>query len=87
MHTSIPSSTPVISVTKVTFDQDYLLILLADGREIRLCLSKFTWLHWLANANSDQKANWSLEPGGFAIYWPDLDDGIEVKHLLSLDIC
>jgi hypothetical protein len=27
--------------------------------------------------------HWSLEPRGFAIYWPDLDDGIEVAHLLS----
>jgi hypothetical protein len=23
------------------------------------------------------------EPDGFAIYWPDLDDGIEVAHLLT----
>jgi len=31
-----------------------------------------------------QRANWSLEPGGYAIYWPDLDDGIEVCHLLDM---
>ena len=30
-----------------------------------------------------EQANWKLEPGGFAIYWPDLDDGIEVCHLLT----
>jgi hypothetical protein len=31
-----------------------------------------------------QRANWKLEPGGYAIYWEDLDDGIEVCHLLDL---
>lgn len=85
MHTSISSSnSKVVSATNIQFDHDQLLIFLGDGREIRLSLSKFQWLNWLANASPDQKANWSLEPGGFAIYWPDLDDGIEVEHLLSL---
>jgi len=41
------------------------------------------WLKWLAQATPKQRANWSLEPGGYAIYWPDLDDGIEVCHLLD----
>lgn len=86
MHTSISSSTSkVISATNVKFDQDQLLVFLCDGRAVRLYLSNFPWLGWLANASSEQKANWSLEPGGFAIYWPDLDDGIEVEHLLSLE--
>ena len=62
-----------------------MLIDLCDGSEIPVSLSKFSWLNWLANASPEQKANWSSEPGGFAIYWPDLDDGIEVQHLLYLN--
>jgi hypothetical protein len=41
------------------------------------------WLKWLAKATPKQRANWTIEPGGFAIYWSDLDDGIEVCHLLD----
>ena len=41
------------------------------------------WLKWLAKATPKQRANWTIEPGGFAIYWRDLDDGIEVCHLLN----
>ena len=25
-----------------------------------------------------------IEPRGFAVYWEDLDDGIELNHLLSM---
>jgi len=28
-------------------------------------------------------AHWSREPRGFAVYWEELDNGIEVNHLLS----
>jgi hypothetical protein len=41
------------------------------------------WLKWLANATPDQRVKWTIEPGGFAIYWEELDDGIEISHLLS----
>jgi hypothetical protein len=58
-------------------------IRLNDGREISLPLGEVPWLKWLAKATPKQRANWSLEPGGYAIYWPDLDDGIEVCHLLN----
>ncbi len=56
---------------------------LDDGREISLPLNDVLWLKWLAKATPKQRANWTIEPGGFAIYWPDLDDGIEVCHLLD----
>ena len=36
------------------------------------------------NATAQQQSNWSIEPGGFAIYWPDLDDGAEVEQLLGM---
>ena len=56
---------------------------LDDGREISLPLNEMPWLKWLAKATLKQRANWTIEPGGFAIYWPDLDDGFEVCHLLD----
>ena len=50
-----------------------------------LQLDNIHWLDWLYRATDEQRANWSIEPGGFAIYWEDLDDGIELCHLLSLE--
>ncbi len=61
-----------------------LRVELSDGREIRLPLSDVPWLKWLAKATARQRAHWSLEPSGYAIYWKDLDDGIEVCHLLDM---
>jgi hypothetical protein len=58
-------------------------VLLDDGREVGVPFTEVPWLKWLAKATPKLRANWSLEPGGYAIYWPDLDDGIEVCHLLD----
>ena len=60
-----------------------LHVCLDNGREVRVQLNKVPWLKWLAKATPKQRANWSLEPGGYAIYWPNLDDGIEVGRLLD----
>lgn len=62
-----------------------LIVALSDGREIVLPLSRYKWLAWLAQATPEQRARWSLEPDGYAIYWEELDDGIEIEHLLTLD--
>lgn len=56
---------------------------LSDGRVVEIGLDR-PWLHWLRDATDAQRRRWRLEPGGFAIYWDELDDGVEVRHLLSL---
>lgn len=71
------------AAVSVRFEGDTLLVLLEDGREIGLPLAKYTWTRWLLEATLAQRANWTLEPEGFAVYWPDLDDGFEVRHLLN----
>jgi hypothetical protein len=71
------------SAKRVRFTAGKLHVPLNDGRAFSLPLAEGPWLKWLAKATPKQRANWSLEPGGFAIYWPDLDDGVEVCHLLN----
>lgn len=83
MSTLTAKTTEQVRARHVRFTGDMLRVELSDGREIRLPLSDVPWLKWLAKATPKQRANWSLEPGGFAIYWDDLDDGIEVCHLLD----
>lgn len=83
MNTLAVEITEEIQATDVQFSGQLMMVSLSDGRVITLPLDKIDWLEWLASATPEQRANWSLEPGGFAIYWDDLDDGIELCHLLS----
>ena len=76
-------TTDQVRARNVRFTAGTLHVRLDDGREISLPLVGVPWLKWLTKATPKQRANWSLEPGGYAIYWPDLDDGIEVCHLLN----
>ncbi|WP_423222319.1 DUF2442 domain-containing protein [Candidatus Amarolinea aalborgensis] len=63
---------------------DLLRIGLDDGRELHVLVDKVPWLKWLSNARPDQKEHWSIEPNGYAVYWEDLDDGVEISHLLEM---
>ena len=60
--------------------RESLRVALDDGRVIETRLGAVPWLRWLRQATDDQRASWTLEPHGFAIYWPALDDGVEVRH-------
>ena len=83
MSTSTAKSTEQVRAKSVRFAGDVLHVQLSDGREISLPLHEVPWLKWLANATPKHRSNWSVEPGGYAIYWDDLDDGVEVCHLLD----
>jgi len=74
-----------VQVKNLRFEGNNLHILLSDGREISIPIDQMEWLKWLAKATEEQRAKWTIEPGGFAIYWEELDDGIEIEHLLSLE--
>jgi hypothetical protein len=71
-------------VTAVSFTDDILHVVLNDGRTISLPIVEIPWLQWLLQATPEQRAAWSIEPGGFAVYWEELDNGFEVEHLLAL---
>lgn len=84
MLTSASSITEEVGAASVRFVGAHLCVTLSDGREISLPINRVPWLSWLAQATPEQRASWSIEPGGFAIYWNDLDNGIEICHLLSM---
>ena len=76
--------TSEVAATDVRFEGDLLTVFFEDGRQLSVSLARIPWLRWLREATPDQRGHWTLEPRGFAVYWPDLDDGIEVRHLLTL---
>jgi len=83
MITSTISIETQVEAKDLRFESNTLRILLSDGREISLPIDQMDWLKWLAQAAPEQRVKWTIEPGGFAIYWDELDDGIEIEHLLS----
>jgi Protein of unknown function (DUF2442) len=74
-----------VAAETLSFEGDTVLVELSDGREMKLPIAKISWLAWLYKASPEEREKWSLEPGGYAIYWDDLHDGIEVTHLLSIE--
>lgn len=79
MSTSVPELLAVAHSVHV--DAQYLSILLADGRELRVPLA---WFPRLAQATPEQRAHWRLIGGGAGIHWPDIDEDVSVPRLLGL---
>jgi len=84
MNTSVVAVSQV-GAKSIQFEGDLLRVYLTDGRAVVLPFEQIPWLRWLAKATPAQRAKWSIEPGGYAVYWEELDDGFEVAHLLSLE--
>lgn len=71
------------AVKHLWFEGTLLYLALTDGRVITLPTAEIPWLQWLAHASTAERAGWSIEPGGDAVYWAVLDDGFEVAHALN----
>jgi hypothetical protein len=52
-------------------------VTLADGRDIS---NPLEWHPWLANATPEQLAQVELD--AFSVYWPTLDEGLDVEGML-----
>lgn len=65
----------------VTFTDDALRVVLADGREISVPL---TWSPRLLMATPEQRKEWRLIGGGVGIQWESVDEDIAVESLLRL---
>ena len=64
----------------VSFTEDALHVVLADGREISAPLQ---WFPRLLHATTEQRAQWELIGDGIGIHWPLVDEDIEVESLLA----
>ena len=50
-------------------------------RDKRVVGAPLHWFPWLANATGEQQTNFELH--AFSIYWPDLDDGLDIEALVT----
>ena len=66
-------------VEDVDFTKNALVVLLSDGREIRMPLE---WSERLRKATPKQRKAWRLIGGGVGIHWESIDEDILVESLL-----
>ncbi len=71
-----------LKIVGARFTDSMIYIQLSDQREIGLPLDHPD-LRWLANATPEQRNKWSIVAKGRHILWDELNDGIEVEHLLK----
>jgi hypothetical protein len=67
-------------VTSVSFTDDSLCVVLADGREVAVPLE---WFPSLRDASDEQRRNWRLIGRGIGIHWESIDEDISVESLLA----
>jgi hypothetical protein len=67
------------TATAVEISDDTLSVDLIDGRTVAVPL---TWYPRLLHASPEERANWRLIGRGEGIHWPELDEDIQVAHLL-----
>ena len=64
----------------ISFTEDALHVVLADGREISAPLQ---WFPRLLKATPEQRAQWEPIGDGIGIHWPLIDEDVEVESLLA----
>lgn len=62
----------------VEFHDHMIWVTLKDGRVVG---SPIAWFPWLEQASVKQRSHFELHP--FSIYWPDLDDGLDIQALVT----
>ncbi|MCK4624970.1 MAG: DUF2442 domain-containing protein [Phycisphaerae bacterium] len=78
MSTSVIKIEPL--VTDISFTEDSLCVILADGREVVVPLE---WFSRLRDATDEQRKDWRLIGGGIGIHWESIDEDISVESLLA----
>jgi hypothetical protein len=63
---------------KVTVGDNQVSVTLADGRTIA---NPLDWHPWLKHAAPEQQAN--VQMLTFSVYWPDLDEGLDIQGMLQ----
>ena len=74
----------MVRIAQVAFTEGTLIIRLNDGRALHLEMAHYPWLRWLWQASLEQRSQWTIVPSGGGVWWSELDEGIELQHLLDL---
>jgi len=69
-----------VRAQRVEVTEEELRVELEDGRTISVPLA---WFPRLWHGTPEERNRWELIGDGEGIHWPDLDEDIEVVHLLA----
>ncbi|MBM4176995.1 MAG: DUF2442 domain-containing protein [Ignavibacteria bacterium] len=75
MNTSVNNSL----AKKVPFDNENMVVELADGRTLIVPLAYFPRL---LKADEYKRNNYTISGGGIGLHWDELDEDISVENLL-----
>lgn len=64
----------------VSFTNDALHFVLADGREISAPLE---WFPRLRDASEKERNSWRLIGNGIGVHWPEIDEDIAISTLMK----
>lgn len=72
------NSLPELTISQAVLEEETLIATLSDGRII---IYPLTGMTWLTTAGIEQQQNFEVTE--WEIYWPGIDDGLTLEHLLS----
>ncbi|MCR4316971.1 MAG: DUF2442 domain-containing protein [Planctomycetes bacterium] len=78
MNTLVNLTDPKIRDVEVT--EEIITAFLADGRTISIPL---VWSWRLSDATPEQRANFEIIGDGDGIHWPDVDEDISIRGMLT----
>ncbi len=61
--------------------QGTVLRLRVDGKNYEVDIARYSTR--LANATTEQRANYEISPTGYGIHWPDLDEDLLIDRLIG----
>ncbi len=67
-------------INRVRVGKKKLTFYLSDGRTIS---APINWYPFLDKASPPHRNNYKIAGGGWSVWWPDLDDGLNSRHLLK----
>lgn len=67
-------------ITDAKFEADTMLVVISDGRILRVQLQAFPALR---NATIAARGYWRLAPGGQGLYWPSINQDISLAGMLA----
>ena len=67
-------------IKSVSFDDDFIIVDLIDGRIISVPLIFYPRLF---EATFSQRNNWKISAAGYGIHWPEIDEDLSSEGLIN----
>ena len=68
------------AIVSVSTDADKIMAVMSDGREVSIPVA---WFPKLMNATAQERSKMEISPGGYGIYWPEIDEDVSVKAFVD----